>query len=168
MAHRNIVGVLLCFALAVTTGCARGRRVESASLVRWSGMGVSIVLPAGSWEVEDIVPGSVVEFRQMNSPAHVVLMRVEARTGDADGLAVLRLFSEFREKRMLRRWARVLPNGCEARCAECLVSEEGREILVRAYVMARGTHLYELVAWGLASGAADGVADGVVFAEADF
>lgn len=169
MTSRNVrLGCFCTLALAglvLTAGCAHRQWVDSAGITRWSGMNLSLTLPAGSWEVEEVSPGSVVQFRRTGSSAHLVCMRIEAEKGDSGDLALRRLFVHFREKRLIRRWPHTLPDGTTAMCGEYAVTEEGREIRVRAYVVLKGQWLYELIAWGLDESTIEAVADSLTFVE---
>ena len=167
MTSRNVrLGPLCGLALAglvLAAGCAHRQWVESTGVMRWSGMNLSLTLTAGSWEVEDVSPGSVVQFRRMGSSAYLVCMRIEAEEGDSGDLALRRLFVHFREKRLIRRWPHALPDGTTASCGEYVVTEEGREICVRVYVILKGPWLYELIAWGLDESTIEAVADSLTF-----
>ena len=110
----HVMRQMLCLTLLLlisATGCSSMRTVESTGTAQWSGMGVSLILPAGFWEVEEVDPGQVVEFRKTASSAHIVLMRVPAREDKQDGLALRRLFVHFEDKQELARWSRPLRSG---------------------------------------------------------
>jgi len=152
-----------CFIQA--SGCAGVRVVESSGVERSSGMGASLTLPAGSWEVDKVDPEHVIEFRARHTPAHIALMRIPSRKGESGAVALKRLFAHFPDKRQTERISRPLRCGSVADFAEYIVAVEGNELRVRAYVVRRESWTYELVTWGLDAGAADAVADSLTFTD---
>ena len=144
------------------TGCAGVMVVESSGPVPWSGMGVSLSLPAGSWEVEEIDPGYVVEFRKRGGPAHIVLMRVPARKNEGGVAALRRLFVHFDDKRRTARWSGPLRSGIAAEFAAYTVSMDGRELRITACAVRQGSWTYDLVVWGLDRAVVGAVADSMI------
>lgn len=160
----NRTGVLLLLALLSLGGCRTIAKVESLGQATWSGLGVSLTLPAGSWEIEEVIPGTAFQFRNARKSERFVLMRLPARKDEPPWLPLKRLFVHFKKKRRLARWPRTLPSGEVAECAEYLVKDEGKEVIIVACVLRRGRRTYEVASWSLRTGraAAMRTADAIV------
>jgi len=149
--------------LALASGCASKQVVASAGSFPWSGLGLKLSLPAGSWEIEEVQPDRVVMFRRLESAAHLVLMRVPAREEESADLALMRLFAHFKDKTELARHSRSIPSGLVANFAEYSVAVDGRTLRVLASVFRGGEWTTDLVAWGMDKDTFDAVADSLAF-----
>jgi len=155
---------LILFATLCAAGCAGMRVAQLSNGAHWSGMGVSLHLPDGSWEVEEVDPGYIIEFRQPATAAHLVLLRLPAPEAETGALALKRLFVHFENKQEMARWSKAVQSGDTAHFADYLVTVDGRNLSVQACVVRRGAWTYELVTWGLDRTAADTIANSLVFA----
>jgi len=159
--------------LAVCWGCARARVTRSTGPARWTGLGVSLLLPAGDWRVEEVQPGEVAAFRHLSSGLEAAIIR-RGGGGDVSPEVLLAdLFVHFEEKRRMGRGSRPLAGGRMAECADYMVRVEDREVFVRACVVQHGEAAYRLAAWGAASRGAevtdlsDQLLDGLAFSGED-
>ena len=114
----------------------------------WSGLGVSLRLPAGTWEVGDADKGDTVSFTAPDRSRCVALLRTAARGNEPEWYALRALFVEFPEKKLLRRWEATLADGAKMPCAEYEVTVEDRRVVVRAGALRRNEWNYALAEWG--------------------
>lgn len=149
MLRQTVCLTCLLVGMICTHGCRAIRVVQSVGQKRWSCLDASLVLPAGSWEVEEVVPGIVSVFREKQTSRSFVLMRLRARKHEPPWLPLRRLFVNFKKKREIARWQCGLESGDVAECAEYLADVEGRELSVTACVVRRGRRMYEVASWCL-------------------
>ena len=169
----KLAWVSALFALMLLGGCASTARFNSSGSEPWSpadsrmvSMGVSLVLPDGSWQVNEIEPGHAIEFQDRAGSGRIVLMRVSSEKIPSRQVAMSRLFSHFPEKQEVFRETRRLRSGAEAALAEYVIVAKGKPLNVRACVVRGGEWIYELVTWGLDAVTADSVAHSLAFRQA--
>ena len=167
------VVVLSAAILMPVSGCAGRTVIESDGGGQWSGVGnsatgplpVSLTLPAGSWEIEEVTPGSVILFRRLDGSGRIAIMRLAARPDEPASLALMRLFAHFKDKTILSRSSRPVKSGVTGQFAEYAVVTDERTLHVFACVFRHGDSTYDLVAWDMGSDTFDAVADSVAFVE---
>ena len=169
----RLAWVSALFALLLLGGCASTARFDSSGSEPWppansriASMGVSLVLPDGSWQVNEIEPGYAIEFQDMAGSGRILLMRISSERIPSRKVALSRLFSHFPEKQEVFRGARVLRGGAEAALVEYIIMAKGKPLNVRACVVRGSEWVHELVTWGLDTVTADSVADSLVFQQA--
>ena len=161
------------FAALSLSGCASATRFHSSGSESWPPansrmvpMGVSLVLPAGQWQVTEVEPGRAIDFQDMAGSGRILLMRISSERIPSRKVALSRLFSHFPEKQEVFRGARVLRGGAEAALVEYIIMAKGKPLNVRACVVRGSEWVHELVTWGLDTVTADSVADSLVFQQA--
>ena len=169
----RLAWVSALFALLLLGGCASTARFDSSGSEPWppansriASMGVSLVLPDGSWQVNEIEPGYAIEFQDMAGSGRIVLMRIPSEKIPSRQVAVSRLFSHFPEKQEVFWEVRLLRGGAEAALAEYVIVAKGKPLNVRACVVRGDEWVYELVTWGLDAVTADSVAHSLAFRQA--
>ncbi len=161
--------MLVLMFLAQAAGCKGVQVVKSSGFTRWSGMGMSLSLPPGSWAVEEVESGRVVGFKRLGAPGRFALVRRRAPEGEPVAIALKSLFVDFKKKREIQRWRRPLADGTPAECADYSVEEDGQHVFVRACVVRRGAQVYAVAAWdaeersSAAAALADSVLESVLF-----
>ena len=166
----KLIWVSSLLAISLLGGCASTYHLDSSGSEPWPpansrmvSMGVSLVLPAGSWQVNEITPGHAIEFQDMAGSGRIVLMRVPSERIPSRQVALSRLFSHFPDKEQVFRGARVLRSGAEAALVEYVLMAKGEPLNVRACIVRGDEWVHELVTWGLDAATADSVADSLVF-----
>ncbi len=139
---------LLCCAL--TAGGCAGRATPATpttSGALWSGLGVSLRLPPGTWDAAEGDDANTVTFTAPRRERSLALLRSRARANQPEWYPLRSLFVEFPEKTLRRRWDITLSDGTRLPCAEYEVALDGRTVTVRAGAARRGEWNYALAEW---------------------
>ena len=137
---------LIALVLAGMAGCAHERVEPDGAPAIWTGMGVTLRVPPGTWTIRDTEKGTV-SFVCQPGGREIALMRVPAGPKDADWLPLANLFVEFREKKELRRWKGVIASGESVRGVEYDIVLDGRHVRIQACSTRRGAWHYDLAEW---------------------
>jgi len=131
----------------------------------WSGLGVTLSLPEGIWEVQQVSssPGVVV-FRGPRGGGELVLFRSERPPGSPTWLALRELLVELRAKREMEWWTIQSGDGTDWRCTRFLLEVDGRRVPAAAGASQTDGVAYQLVTWRRAGGsdAAGRALEGVI------
>jgi hypothetical protein len=110
-------------------------------------LGLSLRLPAGTWEVGEADQGETISFTAPDRSRCVALLRTAARPNQPEWYALRALFVEFPDKKLLRRWDAALADGAKMPCAEYEVVMDDRRVVVRAGALRRNEWNYALAEW---------------------
>jgi hypothetical protein len=148
---RDVLLIATGFCLtALLTGCASTRTIQSDGVTRWSGLGVTLPLPAGTWRVTPAQDGAGAHFERAEPRVELLLVRRPARKGESDWMALNALFLSFRDKKESGRWSVARPDGIEVEGRDYQVVENGLALPVRAAAIRRGEWMYDLAEWNCA------------------
>lgn len=142
-----VLPALLAVAMSLGLGACAGTKYSSDQPIPWTGLGVTMTLPPGTWRAKEVRPGMAVHFTQSGSPSQLALMRVEAEPDKAESLVLRELFLAFEEKQELARSAEALPSGRIVECVRVAVVMKRRDTEVTACALRIGSWVYELVEW---------------------
>lgn len=160
-------------AMLLLAGCASPQLIQSEGDLRWTGatlgrgsyIPVTLTLPAGTWEIEQVEPDHVVMFEQTDGPPNITLMRVPAIASEDAHFALTRLLAHFQEKKQLSREERDLASGETAHLSEYEVIVDKEPVRVWVSIFRRGEWTYDLVGWNLEKDAFVTLVDSVVFGD---
>lgn len=133
--------------LALLAGCSSKPPIASEKGAVWSGLGVSLRLPAGTWDVGEADEGNTISFTTPGHARCIALLRTPAKPNEPAWYPLRALFVEFPDKKLVRRWEVALPDGAKLPCAEYEVTIEERRVTVRAGAMRRNEWNYALAEW---------------------
>lgn len=176
MGHNTLKSTLALGILAAlcvgASGCNSLPRLRVKGPYEWSGLGASVTLPKGEWEIESLAEEKhAVVFHQRGGPGAITLMRVSAFEKESVWLSLQKLFVAFGDKHPLGRWTRKTPQGDTIYCMAFLLRVDNRSIHATACAVRRDMQTYELIAWGFKDGhtgsrrMAETVADTIRFPE---
>lgn len=146
----RVAAVLLlpcAFLLPLLTACASKPPVVTETGATWSGLGISLKLPAGTWDIGEADEGDTVTFTTPDRARCIALLRTPARANEPAWYALRALFVDFPDKKLLRRWEAALPGGAKLPCAEYEVTLDERRVVVRAGAVRRNEWNYALAEW---------------------
>jgi hypothetical protein len=144
------------FAVAAISGCSSPQVIQSDGSARWSGLGVQVTLPEGTWRIRKSEKEQVATFVTEGRPGDLALFRVrvspppaggKAASALPDGLAFKRLFAYFQDKKELSAGEIALPGGRKVQCAEYEVKTDVGATRVKAYAVQRDGWIYDLAEW---------------------
>jgi len=143
------------FLAAASSGCSSAQVIKSDGSARWSGLGVQVKLPEGTWRVRVSEKEQAATFVPEGRRGNLALFRVpvpgsgagKAAPNPPDWLAFKRLFAYFRDKKEISLGHVALPGGRTVECAEYEVKTDDGATRVQAYALRRGGWIYELAAW---------------------
>ena len=165
MARTYLRPVLLCgIVAALFAGCAGTQRVESTRPAPWSGLGLTLTLPPGQWEIETVKADSVLSLHEAGSGASLALMRLRPHKDQIASVALMKLFAHIPEKDQIARSTREIPGADEAEYAEYIVTLDGDRRWVKALAVRRGEWMYDLIGWDMDRKTFDAVMHSITFA----
>lgn len=170
---RGFMLAAIIVAMLLLAGCASPQLVQSEGDLRWTGatpsrgshIPVTLILPAGTWEIEQVEPDHVVMFEQTDGPLNITLMRVPAVESEDAHFALTRLLAHFQEKRQLSREEKDLFSGETAHLAEYKVIVDEEPVRVWVSIFRRGEWTYDLVGWNVEKDVFVALVDSVVFGD---
>ena len=145
---------LLLFLAVITlavAGCAAAPR-ELAGPAVWSGLGVSVTVPEGTWRVEGQNDAEVVAFKSAEASGGLAVVRMNRNEMEPVRVAVQELFIAFREKHPLERWTLKTTSGRTVECASYLLVLERQRVHATACAVRHDADVLVVVAWGFPGG----------------
>ncbi|MGD1001736.1 MAG: hypothetical protein ABSA67_13670 [Candidatus Brocadiia bacterium] len=136
------------FCLLLVTGCASTGVARSDGTAQWSGLGLTLKLPPGGWQIEPQGENAVL-FKPQGRAGNLLIERVKTRPKEPEWLALKKLLSSFDAKKEISQRAERLPNGESALRAEFDVQVTGGGTRLVAYLIPRAGFTYEIIEWNV-------------------